>query len=212
MFRKLLEKLGLKKSVEEPSPVKKVYKPLPKGKVIAKILGGSDVEFMYEDGDEDPGICPVCHNVLKKIPNLDYRMQRRKGDVFYTYDMFCIVTEKFKKFCETNRYEGLKFTVLPKSPGYYYFESEKTFKVDLIKGRSEFGPKRSCCNQYDYITRGHLYKYKNYCLQTDDFICCTDYWFGCYNQKKPTYIVGLKTAGKMRKAGISGIYFDDVME
>lgn len=88
---------------------------------------------MYDSEDETPGLCPVCHNVLKKIPNLDYRMEKKKGDVFCTYDMFCIVTEKFKNFCEDNGYEGLKFIALPKSPGYYYFESEKIFKIDVVK-------------------------------------------------------------------------------
>lgn len=102
--------------------------------------------------------------------------------------------------------------VLPKSPGYYYFESENIFRIDVIRGRSKFGLKNECCNQYDYITMGHLYKIKNYYLPTDDFICSSDYWFGSYYQKSSAIIIGLKTAGKMRQAGISGIYFDDVME
>jgi len=211
MLNALLRMLGLKR--KETKPVVKVYKPLPKGKVVAKILGGDDVEFMYDDKRQNPGLCPICHNALQKIPNLEYKIPKKKGDVFFTYDAFCIVTEKFKRFCETNKYEELTFTALPKSRGYYYFEPEKIFRVDVVKRRTEFIRKRECCGQYDeVIGASPAYKAKDYYIPSDDFICISDYWFGSYEQKSPEIIVGLKTAGKMKQAGISGIYFIDVME
>ena len=98
MLKRLLKLFGLE-SKQEKEPVRKVQKRVKlKGKVIAKELIGHDAEYMYHSVSEDPGVCPVCHTALEKIPNLDYRMHKKKGDVFYTYDGFCIVTEKFKSF------------------------------------------------------------------------------------------------------------------
>lgn len=210
MLKSLLKLLGFKKK-EEKVVVRK-YKSLPKGKIVAKSLEGYDAEYMYSDKRQNPGLCPVCYNVLQKIPNLEYKMQRKKGDVFYTYDGFCIVTEKFKRFCETNKYEKLKFTALPKSLGYYYFESHKIFRLNVVKGRTEFLKKRECCGQYDEILCTVPYKANDYYISSDDFICASDYWFGSYYRKCANIIVGLKTASKMKQAGITGIFFIDVIE
>jgi len=211
MLKSLLNLLGFKR--KETKPVVKVYKPLPKGKVIAKILSAYDVESMYDDKRQDPGLCPVCHTALQKIPNLEYRMQKKKGDIFYTDDSFCIVTEKFKKFCETNKYEKLTFIALPKSPGYYYFEPGCIFKADPIRSLFDFGTRQSCCGQHKWIVIGTLLcKDKNFYLSTDDFISQLDYWVGNYYRKSPLIIIGLKTAGKMRQAGITGMCFENVIE
>ncbi|TGX79429.1 hypothetical protein E5358_14900 [Palleniella muris] len=212
MIRKLLELLGLrKKSV--PKPLQKVYRQAPKGKVVAKALYGYDMEFMYGRNDiKDPGQCPICHTSFKKVPNPDYKVQKKKGDVFCTYDGYMIVTEKFKTFCEINEYRYLKFIPLPKSPGYYYFEAEGIFRIDSTRRHFYFGKKQECCNQYDCIAiGGMLWKDKDFYLPTDDFIFQTDYWFGDHHNKSPLVIIGTKTAGKMKRYGLSGIYFDNVM-
>jgi hypothetical protein len=211
MIRYLLNIFGLvKKPV--PAPMRKVYKSVSKGKVVAKMLFGYDIEYMYKTVDDDPGLCPVCHTALKKIPNPEYKMQKKKGDVFYTYDSFLVVTEKFKKFCETNEYLNLKFTPLPKSPGYYFFEARNIFKVDPKMSSFKFGKKHECCGEYEEITvETSLWKDKNFNTQTQDFISQTDYWFRYKNHKSPNIIIGVETAGKMKKYGISGIYFVNVM-
>lgn len=98
MLKHLLKLFGLVGNKKESEPVKKVYKPLPKGKVIAKMLGGYDAEFMYGDGVGDPGLCPVCHNVLRKIPNLDYRMQKKEAMSFILMISFALLRKNLKTF------------------------------------------------------------------------------------------------------------------
>lgn len=88
---------------------------------------------------------------------MEYKIRKKKGDLFETEDGFYIVTEKFKIFCEANKYENLKFTPLPKSPGYYFFEAETIFKTDPVKSWFEYGKKQECCKQYDWIVKGHAY-------------------------------------------------------
>lgn len=210
MLKRLLKLLGLGNK-QEKEPAKKVQKRVKlKGKVVAKMLIGSDADCMYSSPDEEPGLCPTCHNSLKKIPDLDYRMHKKKGDFFSTDDAFCIVTEKFKSFCESNGYEGLEFTLFPKSPGYYYLEVKNVFRLDTAI--TKFMNKRECCGSYDEIIRPSSYKHKEQYMATDDFICRSEYCYGSYNRKSPVIIVGTRTVGKMRQFGLSGIYFDNVRE
>lgn len=81
MIRKLLELFSMKKK-SEPKPVQKVYRQAPKGKVVAKILLGYDIEYMYKRVDDDPGVCPVCHTALKKSRTLNIRYRRKKAMCF----------------------------------------------------------------------------------------------------------------------------------
>ena len=210
MLKRLLRLFGLE-SKQEKEPVEKVQKRVKlKGKIVANKLIGRDAEFMYRGHDDEPGLCPVCHNTLKKIPDLGYCMQKKKGDLFCTYDDFYIVTEKFRRFCNDNGYEGLSFVPLPKSPGYYYFEAYNIFKLDTAV--TKFTNKRECCGSYDEIILPSCYKAKSQYICTDDFICRSEYSYGSFNRKSPDIIVGTKTVGKMRQFGLSGIYFENVRE
>ncbi len=212
MIKKLLELLGLKKK-SELKQVQKVYRQPTKGKIVAHILYGNDINAMYgRKGDRNPGLCPVCHTVLKKLPNMEYKIRKKKGDLFETEDGFYIVTEKFKIFCEANKYENLKFTPLPKSPGYYFFEAETIFKTDPVKSWFEYGKKQECCKQYDWIVKGtRLWKDKNMHILTNDFISQSDYWLGDPKTKSPLIVIGTETARKMKKFDFFCIYFDNVM-
>lgn len=210
MLKQLLRLFGFGGEQEIKSVVKYPKLVMPKGKLVAKKVYGYDADFMYGRGTTEPGLCPVCHNSLKKIPNPDYRMKKRKGDMFYTYDSFCIVSEKFKSFCELNEYEGLAFTSLPKSPGYYYFEAKNIFKLDIKD--TKFTNKRECCGCYDEIIHPSSYKAKEQHIATDDFICRTEYCYDSYYDKSPVLIVGTKTALKMKDAGLSGLFFKNVLE
>lgn len=98
--------------------------------MVAKILGYYDMDHMYPNKFDNPGLCPVCHNTIEQIPDVMYKVCKKKGDVFCTYDGFTIVTEKFKQFCEDRKYPHLIFTPLVKSPGYYFFLPQDIYKLD----------------------------------------------------------------------------------
>ena len=60
--------------------------------VVAKIISVPDTEYMY-DNENRPGICPVCHNTLEKIPDIHYKVAKKRADILLTYDGYYIVTE-----------------------------------------------------------------------------------------------------------------------
>lgn len=184
-------------------------------KVIAKQLWGKDMySFMYLDKEERPGLCPVCHNVVQLIPDVNVRLRRRKGNLFTTYDHFRIVTERFKQFCEERNYQNLSFVKLDKMKGYYFFEPNDIFRIDYERSKVLFLKKRDCCGQYDEMVGGlkTLHKANDFHLESDDFIARTDLYWGSYERKDPLIIIGLETEKAMKEYGLGGLWFHDVFE
>ena len=188
----------------------KVYR-VKMEKIVAKVLFGSDADYMYEY-NSCPGTCPVCGNRLSDIPNPLFRLRKKKGDVFGTYDMYQIVSSKFKMFCEEQGYPNLSFLELESSKGFYIFNPNEIYRLDYHRRKVQFLNKRECCGSYDEIQGQIAYKEKGWIFQDTDFIRRTEYSFGSYRSKCPMIIVGLETAAKMKQYGISGIYFRNVFE
>ena len=99
--------------------------------VVAKTISVPDIEYMY-DNENRPGTCPVCHNTLEKIPDIHYKVAKKKADILLTYDGYYIVTEKFKAFCKENKYSNVCFTKLTDSTGYYFFMPQDIYILDYI--------------------------------------------------------------------------------
>lgn len=180
-------------------------------KLVANIIYASDINHMYEDSKSRPGTCPICHNTIDKVPDTMYRVRKKRGDMFYTYDGFCIVSEKFKCFCEERNYPNLTFVALIKSVGFYFFMPQDIYKLDYARREVEFINKRSCCGSYDEVIGATpSYKAPDFSMDTDDFICRSEWAFGSDGQKSPLIIVGLDTVKEMKAYGLKGIYYDKV--
>ena len=178
-------------------------------KIVAKNVVGYDIAYMYSN-ENRPGTCPICHNTIEKVPDTLYRVPKKKGDMFYTYDNFCIVSENFKKFCDERGYSHLTFVALTKSIGYYFFMPEDIYRLDCIRSGIQFIDKRDCCGSYDEIIGSTLYKASDFSMPTDDFICRSEYYFSSLGTKSPLIIVGLDTATAMKSYGLMGIYYDKI--
>lgn len=185
-----------------------------KEKVVAFTLFGGDQDCMYPSREKTPGVCPVCFNRLEDVVDMSYHVRKRKGDLFCTYDFFRIVTEKFKRFCEENKYPGLIFTPITASPGYYYFRPTGIYKLDYVRCKTKFITKRECCGSYDEVIGGFApgYKDSGFLMQSDDFILASEYWFGSFERKAPLIIVGTRTKSKMKEYGLSNCFFFPIYE
>lgn len=177
---------------------------------VAKTLHGSDeYGFMYDENS--PNLCPVCGNTLKQIPNINYKVKKKRGSLLTTYDGYEIVSEKFREFCLINKYPDLLFVPLMNSPGFYFFSSQRIYKIDAVRREVQFINKRECCGSYDEIIGASpAYKYPLFEMDTDDFICRTQYLFGTKDRKGPVFVVGLQTVVKMKEFGLKDLYFRDV--
>jgi hypothetical protein len=129
----------------------------------------------------------------------------------YTYDEFCIVSEKFKSFCVERKYPNLTFIALVKSKGFYYFEPHDIYGLDYVRRKVRFITKRDCCGNYDEIIgTAPSYKSKDFDIGTNDFVCCSEYLFGSNGRKSPLIIIGLETVKAMKEYGLRGICFSDI--
>ena len=181
-------------------------------KVVAKYIGGYDIGYMYQSPSLMPGLCDVCHNRLEDVPNMAYKIRKKKGDMFCTYDHYCIVTEKFKTFCDENHYPGLKFTAITASPGFYHFMPTIVYKLDSVRSEIRFRNRRECCGAYDEVQHSDLFTQEGFSMPNDDFICRSEYLFGSFTKKGPSIIIGLLTMRKMKSYGLRGICYFDVYE
>jgi hypothetical protein len=184
------------------------------GDIVAKSISCNDVPHMWENGNERPGLCPICHNVLEQIPNMEYKVRKTKSrDLVVTYDGFYIVSQKFKNFCDENNYEDLTFIQLPKSPQYYFFLPRKIYKLDYVRMKTKFIGYKSCCGQYEAVC-GYVnfYRDKENDIEGNDFICCADFLFAEHLIKTPIVIIGSKTLDKMIEFGLSGFHGYNVYE
>ena len=156
-----------------------------------------------------PGVCPYCHSKFKSVPDLDYRLRKRKLDAYYTYDGFLIVSEKFKSFCEINKYGNLEFKKLNHN-GFYFFEPHSFFKTNIFWNPFNIlGYWCDKCKNYSQVSGGVL-KDETFILESDDFIMRTDTFRGSFESKSLDIIVGLKTMEKMKEFGLKGLVFTDV--
>lgn len=110
-----------------------------------------------------------------------------------------------------NKYPDLLFVPLINSPGFYFFSSQRIYKIDAVRREVQFINKRECCGSYDEIIGASpAYKYPLFEMDTDDFICRAQYLFGTKDRKGPVFVVGLQTVVKMKEFGLKYLYFRDV--
>ena len=176
-------------------------------KVVAKILYAYDIKEMYEDQSNMPGLCPSCRCKIEMVPDLNYKPNKRKADVYITFpDGFYIVSDNFKRFCDLNNYENLKFLKLHSSR-YYYFEPLSKIKTNIYWPQvTKLGNWCNICKTYSFVCGCTLIDESvdnNFIMREDLFTCSL-------HEKSPLTIIGLETAKKMIDFGLKGIYFDDV--
>lgn len=195
---------------KKPQPLHIVISD-PEGIAVAKEIHCYDIKEMYREPKNMPGLCPVCHNTIEKIPNLDYYTSTDK-DIAITYDGFYIVRDRFKLFCEKQGYEGLRFVPLKKSLRHFYFMPEKIFQMDKeTTVTMHQGEPCSVCGNYLWTgTGGHKIFSAIRWGEEDDFILRTEEFYTDKYCKSPLVIIGLKTARLMQEYGLKGFFFSDV--
>lgn len=169
---------------------------------------------MYKDVEDMPGVCPVCHNTVELIPNLEYKSRKKiKDDFIVTHDGFYLVSQKFKDFCDKYHYEGLTFQELPLKEGYYFFLPNDVFPLDAIKSNLHFDGYRDCCGSYDYTQfQGFRYCPKDYQVPSERFIKHTPFLFGDKYRKDFALIASLDTPILMEAYGLKGCCFDEIYQ
>lgn len=157
---------------------------------------------------------PCARNSNIYAINLIDLSKKIKGnrDVTSTYDGFMIVSEKFKQFCEREKYEQLEFVALPAKPGFYWFKPHKVVSFEKnCHDKFEYHDFDKECNGYAEITFGWFVELEEKKLLADGFYR-TDVCFGSFEGKSPLCLLGAATRGKMKKEKFTGVFFEEVLD
>lgn len=177
--------------------------------VVGKYLQGKVIKPMYPCRTDIPCVCPYCCSKLKSQPNLDYIPNKKKNDLYYTSDGFCIISKRLKDFFEQNGYQDLTFIKL-NNCGFYFFEPNQLFQTNIHwTPFNEFKIWCNACKNFAELTGGVL-KEEDFKIPTNDFVYRTNDFRGIYEYKYPLIIIGLETEQKMLQSKMEGITFEKV--
>lgn len=156
--------------------------------------------------------CSKYSNIYDlNIMNPDFALKKKKYNISSTYDSFTIVSEKFKTFCQNEKYKGLKFITLPKSQGFYWFKVNNIIEFDCDARKTRFINYSEACDGYEEIIGADPACLKNKTPLPDGFFR-SDICFGSTYQKSPLEIVGKATMTKLKLAGFKEIFFEKILD
>lgn len=156
-------------------------------------------------------ICSRYSNTYK-INVIDQQLVfRAKWDISTTFDGFYIVSEKFKQFCENEKYKGLEFIILPQSSTFYWFKIHNVIEFNSEYRKTKFLNYSSECDGYESVIGANPACLKLNDPLTDGFFR-TDLFFGSYAGKSPLYMVGEVTKQKLKAVGFKEIFFEKILD
>lgn len=180
--------------------------------MVAKIISGPDADEMYSylKNEKDPGLCKKCNTRLEMIPNPNYRVRIKGRDIQFTYDGFCIISERFKNFCELNDYPDLEFIPV-KTKEFYVLLPQGVYKMSHDLG-IQYYTKNACCNTFREVgCYNRLFvRDRNFVQENNDFIKRTSILYGSRSRKHYHIIIGIDTFHKMKEFGLKFDLLDNV--
>lgn len=179
--------------------------------LLGYMLSGPDNDYtMFEDIKLDE--CARYKDVYTiNMINPELQFKNIKYSYSFTYDGFPIVDEKFKMFCERERYSGIEFVKLGGSGQYYWLKLQKVLEFDAEASRTRFIGYNDKCQGYEEIVGFDPIYLKQKEPLPDGFFR-TDLCFGSYAGKSPLDLVGVETKRKMEDAGFKKIDFLKVQD
>lgn len=153
-------------------------------------------------------ICSECgYRTDFEYTNLDLRLRSKKYDLSETYEGAFVVSERFKLFCESSHYRGLRFVGLPLSKGFYHMLVGQLLPLDAERiGIKRQGLCGTCGNYREVfgLSTCHVIGLQS---PLGDGIWRSDMLVGSGNWKGGVTYVGPVTRERMRDAGLRGTHF-----
>ena len=179
--------------------------------------------FSVSGQDNDPYMCGSSDRILEELSdvatcrecgfkldpyyiNPTFRLTRRKYDFSFTYDNYCIVSEKFRKECAHSDLTGAGFLNLPADPSFFVFVPPSVVKFDVLRCKTRFEKQCKLCGQYGAITGATPALLT--AIPSSDF-ARTDVLFGSGNGRQPLIIASERAKMRLSAAGLTkGMIFE----
>lgn len=181
--------------------------------IIGYFAIGQDNDSFFLD--DDKLFAPTCNSCGYLIDftnyfNPSFKLKRKIYDLSYTYDGRCIVSLKFKEFCEREGYEGLRFKVFEREPHFFLLVVDNEVKFDSARRGTEFTNHCAECGNYESTIGFSPGLLVGITGELADGLYRTDLIFGSGNSKHPFIVVAPETKEKMLRESLKGIYFESL--
>ena len=167
--------------------------------------------YMFSSWVNNLEKCPKCGYFTDFFDvSPDFKVTKRMYDISYTYDDYCIVSRKFKEFCQRFNYSNINFIKLPNDKDFFFFLPNETLSFDSNKRNIRFENLCSYCNNYESVVGATPCFLKNTSKPVSDNFYKTDILFGSGNEKSPLIIIGKETAERLKKEKFNNISFEEI--
>lgn len=193
----------------------------PENQVGYLLLYYDNNTWMWPDEGTGPARCPACSYILDlDATNPNYAARRRFKPIYdpesavssttaiaSTYDGYDIVSEPFKKFCETNEYPGLEFDGFIKGPSRFRLRIRSELPFDSERRGTRFEKFCTACQRYASIA-GCTPVLLKIAYPIPDGIFCADVKFATGQGRSTVILIGEETRQKLKKARFKGIDYE----
>lgn len=176
--------------------------------IMAYVMYPHDGDMFFFEDRKSSIFCPRCGTLLDKSFLPRGVRPRKRWDLSSTYDRRVIVTERFKAWCEAQKFAAIVFRQTCAQPAYYTFEPSVVLNLDPRFAR--FEDKCAACGNYESVITGGSMKLLGVADPIEDGIFRTDLEFGSRWEKSPDIIVGVRTKELIKKERFHLVHFEPI--
>jgi hypothetical protein len=176
--------------------------------IVAYNFGGHDGDAFFFEDRKASIFCPICGTLLDRDFLPEGVRPRKKWDVCSSYENRTIVTERFKKWCESRKFDGLVFRQVCETPPYYVLEPSNVLRFDPRRAR--FENKCAACGNYESIVLAGPFALLNVQAPIEEGFFRTDLEFGSRWEKSPLIVVGVRTMDAIKQERFRLVEFEPI--
>jgi hypothetical protein len=165
-----------------------------------------------KDGKQHPATCPKCGRKIDPgFVDPSFHLSKKSMDIGSTFDGYTIVSEKFKRFCESHEMRGIESIALPSQPKHYWFVIRNIIEVDTTKSLGiRFLYYCDWCQKYAGVFGTDGLRFKGVESPITEGIYRTDIEFAQAHEQHPIIVVGTEVAAAMKAAKFKGICLNKI--
>jgi len=174
-----------------------------------RLLGEDNDSYMFI-ADHNVGRCTKCGRILDKgYVNPKFELMKDNYDVSYTYDGYCVVSNKLKEFCARFHCEEVDFVPLPSVPGFFVFLVRRVVEFDSERRKTRFENYCDACRRFETVVGANPVFLKSQEPLQNGFFR-TDLEFGSGDEQHPLLLVGHETYERLRREKLKGVTFEGI--
>lgn len=172
---------------------------------LAYLISAKDIGADFYEGAPRQIFCEECNSVLDEnyMPASLKLYSRTLPDLGYTYDNQAVCSQRFKDFCEEEKY-AVDFWKINSVAPAFHFRPRQSLRFDAIRRQTRFLSPCSRCKGYQGVIGAKPVFLLDVTEPIQRGIFRTDLKFGSFASKGSLIIVGIETRAELVKSRFTG--------